>query len=242
MNYARPLILLIFFLSGASGLIYEIVWTRLLSLVFGVSSFAISTVLTVFMAGLGIGGYIFGRLIDKRGNPLKVYALLEILIGLYAILLPNIFSLTEWLYVKLHVLTGGSFLLLSAERFLISSLILIFPTTMMGGTLPVISRFLIKSENKIGVDTGVIYSLNTFGAVAGCIITGFYLIEVIGVTQSLYSAALLNLIAGGGAYIISQKSEVRTKNSRFKTPNSQLPTIDLNPSCLWFLRNGGTLL
>ena len=72
MKYARPLILLIFFLSGASGLIYEIVWTRLLSLVFGVSSFAISTVLTVFMAGLGIGGYTFGKLIDKRGNPLKV--------------------------------------------------------------------------------------------------------------------------------------------------------------------------
>ena len=238
MNYARPLILLIFFLSGASGLIYEIVWTRLLSLVFGVSSFAISTVLTVFMAGLGIGGYTFGKLIDKRGNPLKVYALLEILIGLYAILLPNIFSLTEWLYVKLHVLTGGSFLLLSAERFLISSLILIFPTTMMGGTLPVISRFLIKSENKIGVDTGVIYSLNTFGAVAGCIITGFYLIEVIGVTQSLYSAALLNLIAGGGAYIISQKSEVRSQKSELKTQDSKLPTPNSQLSTLILLAFG----
>lgn len=230
MNYARPLILLIFFLSGASGLIYEIVWTRLLSLVFGVSSFAISTVLTVFMAGLGIGGYIFGRLIDKRGNPLKVYAVLEILIGLYAILLPNIISLTEWMYIKLHVLTGGSFLLLSAERFLISFFILIFPTTMMGGTLPVISRFIIKSEGRIGVDTGVIYSLNTFGAVAGCIITGFYLIEVVGVTQSLYLSAVLNLIAGGGAYIISQKpalskvegSEVRSQKSELKTKDSKI--------------------
>src|SRR3972149_5200363 len=225
MNYARPLILLIFFLSGASGLIYEIVWTRLLSLVFGVSSFAISTVLTVFMAGLGIGGYIFGRLIDKRGNPLKVYALLEILIGLYAILLPNIFSLTEWLYIKLHVLTGGSFLLLSAERFLISFFILIFPTTMMGGTLPVISRFLIKSENRIGVDTGVIYSLNTFGAVAGCIITGFYLIEVIGVTQSLYLAAVLNLIAGGGAYVISQKPEARSQKSELKAKDLKIVNL-----------------
>src|SRR3990167_8103717 len=225
MKYARPLILLIFFLSGASGLIYEIVWTRLLSLVFGVSSFAISTVLTVFMAGLGIGGYTFGKLIDKRGNPLKVYALLEILIGLYAILLPNIFSLTEWLYIKLHVLTGGSFLLLSAERFLISFFILIFPTTMMGGTLPVISRFLIKSENRIGVDTGVIYSLNTFGAVAGCIITGFYLIEVIGVTQSLYLAAVLNLIAGGGAYVISQKPEARSQKSELKAKDLKIVNL-----------------
>ena len=228
MKYARPLILLIFFLSGASGLIYEIVWTRLLSLVFGVSSFAISTVLTVFMAGLGIGGYIFGRLIDKRGNPLKVYAALEILIGLYAILLPNIISLTEWLYIKLHVLTGGSFLLLSAERFLISFFILIFPTTMMGGTLPVISRFLIKSEERIGVDTGVIYSLNTFGAVAGCIITGFYLIEVVGVTQSLYLAAVLNLIAGGGAYTINLmnrnfKGEIASPSAR----NDRLGEVSL---------------
>src|SRR3989338_910719 len=229
MKYARPLILLIFFLSGASGLIYEIVWTRLLSLVFGVSSFAISTVLTVFMAGLGIGGYTFGKLIDKRGNPLKVYALLEILIGLYAILLPNIFSLTEWLYIKLHVLTGGSFLLLSAERFLISFFILIFPTTMMGGTLPVISRFLIKSENRIGVDTGVIYSLNTFGAVAGCIITGFYLIEVVGVTQSLYLAAVLNLIAGGGAYIISQKPALsKVEGSEARSQKTELKTQDSN--------------
>src|SRR3989338_5184549 len=246
MNYARPLILLIFFLSGASGLICEIVWTRLLSLVFGVSSFAISTVLTVFMAGLGIGGYIFGRLKDKRGNPLKVYAVLEILIGLYAILLPNLISLSEWLYIRLYNLPlppfikggEGGFFLLSAERFLISSLILIFPTTMMGGTLPVISRFLIKSENKIGVDTGVIYSLNTFGAVAGCIITGFYLIEVIGVTQSLYSAALLNLIAGGGAYIISQKSEVRSQKSELKTQDSKLPTPNSQLSTLILLAFG----
>jgi len=216
MKYARPLILLIFFLSGASGLIYEIVWTRLLSLVFGVSSFAISTVLTVFMAGLGIGGYIFGRIIDKRGNPLKVYAGLELLIGLYAILLPVLISFSEWLYISLQGLTGGSFLLLSAERFLISFFILIFPTIMMGGTLPVISRFLIKSENRIGVDIGVIYSLNTFGAVAGCIITGFYLIEVVGVTQSLYLAAVLNLIAGGGAYIISYKSQVTSHKLQVK--------------------------
>jgi spermidine synthase len=221
MKSTRTLILLIFFLSGASGLIYEIVWTRLLSLVFGVSSFAISTVLTVFMAGLGIGGYIFGRIIDRRGSPLKVYSILEILIGLYALLLPSIILFTERLYTKLHVLTGGNFLLLSAERFLISSLILIFPTTMMGGTLPVISRFLIRSENRIGIDAGVIYSLNTFGAVAGCMITGFYLIEVIGVTQSLYLAAILNFIAGGGAYIISYKSQVASHKLQDTTPKFQ---------------------
>ena len=80
---------------------------------------------------------------------------------------------------------------------------------MMGGTLPLISRFLIRNENEIGVDTGIIYSLNTFGAVAGCIITGFYLIENIGVTNSLYLAAALNCIAGGGAYVIDRSQGVK---------------------------------
>jgi len=99
---------------------------------------------------------------------------------------------------------------------------------MMGGTLPIISRFFIKSENRIGVDIGVIYSINTFGAVAGCIITGFYLIEVIGVTQSLYLAAVLNLIAGGGAYVISQKSEIESKKqeARGKKQETRGKTFD----------------
>ncbi len=222
MKYTRPLVLAIFFLSGASGLIYEIIWARQLSLVFGVSSFAVSTVLTVFMAGLGIGGYVFGRVIDKRGNPLKIYAALEMLIGIYALLLPYTISFSEWLYVKLQspflppFIKGGdggvSFFLLSAERFVISFFILIFPTIMMGGTLPVISRLLIRNEERIGSDAGIIYSLNTFGAVAGCLLTGFYLIENIGITFSLYLAAALNFIAAGGAYIIG--SRVKGQGSR----------------------------
>ncbi|MBI4379093.1 MAG: fused MFS/spermidine synthase [Nitrospinae bacterium] len=232
MKYVKFLILLIFFLSGVSGLVYEIVWIRLLSHVFGVSSFAVSTVLTVFMAGLGIGGYIFGRLIDNKGDPLKVYALLEILTGLYAISLPYLIKSSEWLYIMIYNIIGGSFIFLSIERFILSFFILIFPTIMMGGTLPVISRFLIRSEDRVGIDSGIIYSLNTFGAVVGCAVTGFYLIESIGINNSLYSAAFLNFFAGAGAYIISQKSEVwgthpvdGSQNPEFKTQNSRLKTL-----------------
>ncbi|MEK6591016.1 MAG: fused MFS/spermidine synthase, partial [Nitrospinota bacterium] len=236
MKYVKPLILLIFFLSGVSGLVYEIVWTRLLSHVFGVSFFAVSTVLTVFMAGLGIGGYIFGRLIDNRGDPLKVYALLEILTGLYAISLPYLIKSSEWLYIIIYSMIGGGFIFLSIERFILSFFILIFPTIMMGGTLPVISRFLIRSEDRVGIDSGIIYSLNTFGAVVGCAVTGFYLIESIGINNSLYSAAFLNFFAGAGAYIIARKSgdrgthpmdgsqetEFKTQDSRLKTPHPEL--------------------
>ncbi|MBI3600301.1 MAG: fused MFS/spermidine synthase [Nitrospinae bacterium] len=245
LNYKKSLILAIFFLSGASGLIYEIVWTRQLSLVFGVSSFAVSTVLTVFMAGLGIGGYIFGRIIDKRGEPLKVYAALELFIGLYAVLLPHIINLSEWLYIRLQpplfppFIKGGDggfvFFLLSMERFAISFFILIFPTIMMGGTLPVISRFLIRNEERIGPDAGVIYSMNTFGAVAGCMLTGFYLIENIGVTSSLYSAAALNFIAAGGAYIINQKTEVRRQKSELKTKDLKIVNLQSSIFNLQFL-------
>jgi spermidine synthase len=101
---------------------------------------------------------------------------------------------------------------------------------MMGGTLPLISRFLIRNENEIGVDTGIIYSLNTFGAVAGCIITGFYLIENIGVTNSLYLAAALNCIAGGGAYVIDRSQGVKESRGQEKKELKPLNPLTLESS------------
>ncbi len=92
---ARSIILAFFFFSGASGLIYQIVWNRMLTLVFGATVFAMTTVLTAFMAGMALGSFYFGRSIDKRGNPLKVYACLQIGIGVFALLLPFILNGVE---------------------------------------------------------------------------------------------------------------------------------------------------
>jgi spermidine synthase len=115
----RLLVLIAYLLSGACGLIYEVVWTRHLSLTFGISVFATSAVLAAFMAGLGLGSYLVGRWIDRSRNPIRVYALLEAGIGLYALIVPWIFLLLEPLYISLHPFPVKPVIGLQAARQLV---------------------------------------------------------------------------------------------------------------------------
>ena len=146
----RMFILVLFFFSGTVGLIYEVVWNRMLTLVFGSTVFAVTTVLTAFMAGMAIGSYYLGRYVDKHKNPLKIYAYLEIGIGIYALILPLILAGTDFIYVFLHHHLHTSFYLFSIVRFILCFIVLVIPTTLMGGTLPVISKALTSRINRIG--------------------------------------------------------------------------------------------
>ncbi|MBI5187168.1 MAG: fused MFS/spermidine synthase [Nitrospinae bacterium] len=199
----RLLILPIFFLSGFTGLLYEIVWTRQLALLFGVSSLAVSTVLTVFMGGLGLGSLLAGKAIDKRKSPLLIYAALELGIGVYALFLPYGISLLTPFYLFFHPFLGDNFTLISLVRFLFSTLLLLVPCSLMGATFPVISRFFVRGEDSIGKDAGVLYSLNTLGAVCGCLFTGFYLVENLGISGSIHLAAGLNLALAMASFALS---------------------------------------
>src|SRR5687768_9355329 len=131
----RAVVLACFFLSGASGLIFEMVWTRGLTLVFGSTTLAISTVLATFMGGLGLGSYLAGRIADRLRAPARAYALCELAIGAYALMVPIILAryptLNEWLWATL----GERYALLSALRFAAAALLLLLPTTLMGATL-----------------------------------------------------------------------------------------------------------
>ena len=163
----RTWIFLFFFISGATGLIYEVVWTRLLTLVMGNTHYSISTVLTAFMGGLALGSYVGGKLIDRKFNPLNAYAFLEAGIGLYCLLIPSlidlVFPVFKWIYLNF----GDSYTQASLARFLVCVTILILPATFMGATLPVLSKYISKNELLIGKDVGTLYSINTFGAVFG---------------------------------------------------------------------------
>src|SRR5262245_52630660 len=131
----------LFFLSGAAALVYEVLWLRMLILIFGSTQFAVSTILTAFMGGLALGASLFGRWIDRRQDPVRVYGLLELGIGAYALAVPWLFGA---LVPMLKVILGSSepgFFWLSVLRFTFALLVLIVPTTLMGGTLPVLSRF-----------------------------------------------------------------------------------------------------
>ncbi|MCE2400970.1 fused MFS/spermidine synthase [Candidatus Poribacteria bacterium] len=194
MRHIKLLVWLIFILSGASALIYEVIWMRQLTLVFGSTVFATSTVLTAFMAGLALGSFYFGRKIDEgRMSPLKLYALLEVGIGGFCIIWPLLLTVLTGLYVLIYRNITSEFYTLSLIRFVLTFGILLIPSTLMGGTLPVLTRFFVKRLEQLGTNIGILYALNTFGAVIGTVAAGFFLIQALGITWTLRVGIAINL-------------------------------------------------
>jgi len=190
------IILLCFFASGTSGLVYQVVWVRELVLVFGATTFAVSTVLTAFMGGLALGSYYFGRRSSHVARPLRLYGLLEIGIGLYGLAVPLIFAALPSVYHLFWRWFHLSFFALSLVRFIFAAAVLIIPTALMGATLPVLSAYYARDIARIGLRVGALYSVNTFGAVLGAAATGFALIPLLGMSATTATAAGINLLLG----------------------------------------------
>jgi len=205
MRKTKLAILIIFFASGATGLIYEVVWTRMLTLIFGSTVFAVSTVLTSFMAGLALGSFYFGRRADAQSRPLRTYAYLEAGIGIFALVFPIILILLNGVYVGIHRQIHAAFYPLSLIRFVLSFLVLLIPATLMGATLPIISKFFVSRLENLGWDVGRLYSLNTLGAVVGTIAAGFFLVKWFGVNWTLRLSAIINLIIAGIAIFLDKQ-------------------------------------
>jgi spermidine synthase len=187
-----------FFVSGIAGLIYEVCWIRRATLVFGSTTFAVSTVLAVFFLGLAAGSWIFGRVSQRTARPLKVYALLEIGLAVLAIASLPAFDLAEPVYGMAYRAFGAESAMLWITRIALTSLILLPPALLMGGTLPLFCRQFASSSHRIAGSVGFLYGLNTLGAALGCALTGLVLIPGLGVQKAVLLGALLNLIAGSG--------------------------------------------
>lgn len=185
-------------LSGAAGLIYQVAWVRLLGLAFGVTIFAISTVLAAFMAGLALGSVLGGRRSDTVARPLLAYGLIELGVGLSALATPFAFRALQDVYAAL----APSPVLAGLSRGALAFAVLLIPTTLMGATLPLAVRAA-RQMRPLGDATsgdaramGVLYGLNTFGAICGCLLSGFVLIGALGLTETIAAAAACNLLAG----------------------------------------------
>jgi spermidine synthase len=189
-----PRVLLgLFFLSGISGLLYEVAWTRMLHLLFGDTVLAVSTVLASFMTGLALGSFWAGRYVDRVPRILALYAGLEVGIGLSALLLPVALDSLTPVYVWLHQHLQASFWLFSVVRFLLALCLLSIPTALMGATLPVMSRYVVRANATLGWSVGMLYALNTAGAVLGCFAAGYVLLGRLGLSQTVWIGAALNL-------------------------------------------------
>ena len=207
MRYIKPVVWLIFILSGASGLIYQVIWMRQLTLIFGSTVFATSTVLTAFMAGLALGSYYFGRKIDESTqSPLRIYALLEAGIGAFCLVWPLILTALGAIYVLIHRNVTSEFYTLSLIRFVLTFGVILIPSTMMGGTLPVLTRFFVKRLEQLGTNIGILYALNTFGAVVGTVAAGFFLIEALGIRWTLGIGIAINFSVAAVALALAQKA------------------------------------
>ena len=197
-------VLLGFFLSGAASLMYEVVWVRMLGLIFGHTVHAITTVLVVFMGGLALGSYVCGRRIDRVRHLLRTYAWLEIGIGAYALLTPGLIDAIRIVYLSYARRFEPSFDVLTLIQFGLSTAVLLVPTSLMGATFPVLSRFVVQDVGAVGRRVGALYALNTFGAVVGTYLVGFHLLPVLGMRMTLVGTALLNLAVGGGVLLAAR--------------------------------------
>ncbi len=194
----------LFFASGASGLIYEVIWTRQLLYVFGAAQKAVATVLAAFMGGLALGSMIGGPLADRSRRPLRLYGMVEIGVGLAALALPLLLGALDPLFRATYRALGYDSSIYAAARFLYVFTILLIPTTFMGATLPLLSRFVARSGRTLGSRLGALYTVNTAGAVAGVFGAGFVLIAAIGVRHTTWLAVGVNVVVGALAIAMAR--------------------------------------
>lgn len=223
---SRPSLLLLavlFFGSGVSALIYQVLWLRLLALVFGVTVHAATTVLASFMGGLALGSALAGRVADRASSPLRWFGLVEIAVGALAlathVALP---AVSPW-YAALQSALPDGLWIQTALRFVGSFAILLAPTTLMGMTLPLMLKAAEAGEGDTSRRIGVLYATNTAGAVLGALLTGYVLIGAIGITSSFRVAASINLIVGIVSLVLPRPAVRASSPALTAPPGVRLP-------------------
>ena len=213
----------LFFLSGALGLLYEVVWLRLLVLFFGSTHFAVTAVLTAVMAGQALGALAAGRYVDRiNQHPLRVYGLLEVGVGASALCVPLMLAVMRPAVAILSPATASSFYIGSVLRFLLALAVLIAPTMLMGAALPTLSRVIARRHRRIEGGVGWLYAVNVFGAVAGTALTGFVLLPSFGTAATVVSAGLANVALGAVALVVAAASRHTRSPDTVDEPSVQL--------------------
>jgi spermidine synthase len=183
------------FISGASALTYQLIWVRLLGLVFGVSSFAVATVVAVFLLGLGVGSYFFGRWSERARDPLRIYLYVELGIAATSLIAYLVIeSVPVYRYLYEYAYNNLGFYGLSVARLLLSMLVLLPPVFLIGGTMPLLAKYFLRDPDNLGSSFSKIYYLNTLGACAGALLTGFVFVRYFGVIGTLMIAVGGNLL------------------------------------------------
>ncbi|MFQ5600301.1 MAG: fused MFS/spermidine synthase [Candidatus Krumholzibacteriia bacterium] len=193
---SRILAMICFFFSGFAALTLEIAWIRKASLVFGSTIFATSAVLAVFFLGLSVGSVTFGKLGRKLSRPLRAYSMLEISLGILSLSSPYTFRLADHLYGVVYRAWAAETLLLILMRIVLVAVVILPPTILMGGTLPLFCRQFVVLRSKVAGSVGVLYGINTAGAAAGAATAGFWLLPAVGLRLTIQIGAAISILCG----------------------------------------------
>lgn len=217
------LLYLLFFISGFTGLVYQVVWSREFLLIFGNTIYSVTTVVSVFMLGLTIGSLLFGYISDKIKRHIFLFSFLQVLIGIFSFLTIFLFDFIRNVYVSMffgnYLVQYGVFI-----KFLLSTLVIILPTIFMGGTLPLLVKYF-SQKKEISKVTSLLYFINTLGSFFGTLITAYILIEVLGLKGSIILGSILNIAAGLLGYFVSSKYKIAKEkivNKKLKTKRNKI--------------------
>ncbi|MEM7147858.1 MAG: fused MFS/spermidine synthase [Verrucomicrobiota bacterium] len=227
---AFAIVLTCFFLSGLAALLYQTVWMRYFSIAFGTSELAVVTVLVAYMGGLAIGAAAIRPLLPKLKHPVRTYALLELAIAASAALVPTALNLLRSLQISLlgnlpelpDAAGPGKALFYLAAGFLI----LTIPTAFMGATLPLLAKGVVHSSKQIGNRIGLLYGINTLGAIAGTLLAAFTLVPALGLQLTATTGIAVNIIAGllGLAVANQMRLPLNSPSSSPSSPSSPPPS------------------
>jgi spermidine synthase len=241
MSRKHILIISLFIVAGLASLIYQVVWFKQLSYFLGSTTYSQSVVLATFMGGLALGSWYWGARADETKNQLRIFAFLEITLAIYCFFYHQIFDFASSLFFTVATnasLPSDGTAVLSL-KFLVSAGTILFPTFLMGGTLPVLVRYLSSTSDKIGKNVAILYFVNSLGAVLGTALAGFFLIQYLGLRLTTYFGATIELSVGLIALMVSlsitnkkpKEEDLITKNNGRIEP-SKKEAIQKEPSIL----------
>ncbi|HEY2809317.1 MAG TPA: fused MFS/spermidine synthase [Steroidobacteraceae bacterium] len=187
----RAQLVVLFFISGIAALIYQVCWQRLLFEAFGVDMESVTIIVSTFMLGLGLGALLGGELADRLPDQtLTLFAAIELSIAIFGVFSPQL------IHAVGAATVGGSLGVIALANFLL----LLFPTMLMGATLPILVTHVVRYYRNIGVSIGLLYFANTLGAALGAALTGMLILYYFGLSSTIYFAALLNVMVSAAVW------------------------------------------
>jgi len=201
------LVLFLYFLSGATGLSFEVLWFRDLRLLFGSTAYASSTVVAVFFLGISAGSLYWGRKLPRFASPIRVYGLMELGVALFSLPYLALIKIYLYFYPTILSLAGNNFFIGTCIKFLLAALLLFPPTFLMGGTFPAVSQFLVRKQHEIGTKSSLIYAINTTGAVLGAALTGIAIPFLLGYHTTYFGVMGVTALVGITAIIAGRQGE-----------------------------------